>query len=88
MNEEKKTDQTKVPRKDNESEVLDDKRIYLVKCHENKKRRLIHQILESKYPTLPKTSLKVHSFWCDVLHRFAKCWECDYKRVPLKNYNY
>lgn len=54
---------------------------------DTKDRKQLHQYLEIYYPDLKKVSLKSKYFRGERIGTYIKCYECDYKRVPLNNYH-
>jgi hypothetical protein len=56
-------------------------------CLNTKERKIIHQYLDREYPNLNKTSLRLKCFNSERIHTFIRCYECDYKSVPIDNYH-
>lgn len=51
-------------------------------------RKQVHQYLEKYNRNVKKVSLKSRHFRGDRIGIYIKCYECDYKRVPINNYHY
>ena len=49
-------------------------------------RKLVHQYIEKYYPKLYKSSLRCDYFRSNIIHRFMKCYYCNYKNVLIDEY--
>lgn len=63
-------------------------KLIIIPCDDSTKRKIIHQYIDHNYPKVKKMSLQSKLFSREQLKTFIKCYECDYKRVPLNNYHY
>lgn len=67
----------------------DKNKICILPCPDSQKRKKIHQYLEKKYPSIKKISLKSNLIENNEFYStFYKCYECDFKRVPINDYHY